>query len=103
MQPQQLAKVFGVDDIRDLQSAKATLPTLQNEVNVRLHNLLRSIRNLRIRMATCYPNLYIVREDGDPTMRMLFLSQLIEDRLENNQSYPQFLASVREKIPTASN
>jgi hypothetical protein len=48
--------------------------------------------------ATIYPILYIIREDGDPMLRSRFLSHLIEDRIETSLSYPQFLASIRDKL-----
>ena len=49
-------------------------------------------------MATSYPHLYVVKEDGDPALRMWFLSQLIEDRIDASYSYPQFLGVMREQL-----
>jgi protein transport protein SEC24 len=63
-----------------------------------LQNILNDIRNLRLKQASRFPSLYIAREDGDPVMRMWFLSRFIDDRIDSNLSYPQFLASIREKV-----
>jgi protein transport protein SEC24 len=98
-----ISALFGVESAAQINSGKSILPKLENDSSVRLHNLIQNTRNLRIRTATCYPHLYIVREDGDPNMRMWFLSHLIEDRLDTNHSYPQFLAAVRDKIPKVNN
>jgi protein transport protein SEC24 len=94
--------LFGVDSPTAIHSSKYVLPILQNDANARLNNLIANVRSLRLKTATLYPHLYLVKEDGDPNMRIFFLSHLIEDRLDNNQSYPQFLAAVREKLPKAN-
>lgn len=95
--------LFGVESPSQINSGKAQLPALPNDKSVRLQNLITNIRNLRMKTASLYPHLYLVREDGEPNMRIWFLSHLIEDRLDNQQSYPQFLASVREKLPKINN
>jgi protein transport protein SEC24 len=77
---------------------KAFIPNTGSDNNKRLHNLLSSIRDLRLRQNTTYPNLYIVREDGDPALRLWVLSHFIEDRIGSNWSYPQFLATIRDKV-----
>jgi protein transport protein SEC24 len=45
-----------------------------------------------------YPHLYIVKEDGDPGLRIWAASTLIEDRSDQASSYPQFLQHLREKV-----
>ena len=45
-----------------------------------------------------YPHLYIVKEDGDPGLRIWAASTLIEDRSDQSPSYPQFLQQLREKV-----
>ncbi|KND02225.1 uncharacterized protein SPPG_02707 [Spizellomyces punctatus DAOM BR117] len=79
-------------------AGKTTLPTLQNDFNVRVNNLIGKIREVRIQMMTTYPQLYVVKEDGEPSLRMWFLSQLIEDRIDASYSYPQFLGVLRERL-----
>jgi protein transport protein SEC24 len=49
-------------------------------------------------MMTAYPHVFIVKEDGDPGLRLWFLSHLIEDRTDSNHSYPQFLSLLREQV-----
>jgi len=45
-----------------------------------------------------YPHLYVVKEDGDPGLRIWAASMLIEDRSEQAPSYMQFLQQLREKV-----
>ena len=48
------------------------------------------------------PHVYIVREDGDPSLRSWALSMLVEDRFEMGLSYGQWLSSLRDKINSGS-
>ena len=80
-----------------------SLQPLQNEISARTINLVNDIRQFRLKTGTIYPHLYLVREDGDPSLRLWFLSHMIEDRFENTYSYPQFLAAIREKVPKVNN
>jgi len=45
-----------------------------------------------------YPHLYVVKEDGDPGLRIWAASTLIEDRGDQVPSYAQFLQQLREKV-----
>jgi protein transport protein SEC24 len=96
--PELLNAVFGQPSLDMVSFGKTSLPLLENDLNKRIRNLIASIRETRLRQATLHPSLYIVREDGDPQLRMLFLSHLIEDRIDNQLSYPQFLGVIRDKV-----
>ncbi|KAJ3410439.1 COPII subunit, partial [Chytridiales sp. JEL 0842] len=76
---------------------KTTLPQLKTEWSQRVNNIIATIREIRLRMMTAYPHVFVVKEDGDPALRMWFLSHLIEDRMDTSHSYPQFLSLVREQ------
>ncbi|RKP03088.1 hypothetical protein CXG81DRAFT_9982 [Caulochytrium protostelioides] len=63
-----------------------------------VRDLIAQIRADRMRQMTLWPHLYIVREDGDPSLKTWFLSHLVEDRYEKMPSYPQFLNQIREGL-----
>lgn len=96
--PEMLMSIFGQPNQDSIPVGKTALPPLDNDFSRRLRNVIDDIRACRMKLATIYPHLYIAREDGDPSLRMWFLSHFVEDRIGNNLSYPQFLASVREKV-----
>ena len=45
-----------------------------------------------------HPHLYVVKEDGDPGLRIWAASALIEDRTDQTASYLQFLQQLRDKV-----
>ncbi|KAJ3258757.1 COPII subunit [Boothiomyces macroporosus] len=96
-----LANVFGQQSLDQVVCGKTTLPRLENDINARVYALIDDIRLTRLLQATIHSQLYVVREDGDPSLRMWFLSHLIEDRIEKLLSYPQFLATIRENVQKA--
>jgi protein transport protein SEC24 len=46
------------------------------------------------------PWLYVVKDDGDPGLRSLAASALIEDRSDQMAGYIQFLQQLRDKVPS---
>ncbi|KAJ3038754.1 COPII subunit [Rhizophlyctis rosea] len=100
--PQLCQLLFDKPSYDAIVPGKTTLPTPQNDYSTRMQNLIGKVRELRIQMATCYPHLYVVKEDGDPSLRMWFLSQLVEDRIDASYSYPQFLGVLREQMGKVS-
>ncbi|OWB75162.1 hypothetical protein B5S31_g5024 [[Candida] boidinii] len=107
--PQLVLDVFGVENIADVPIGKNELPELDNEFNIRVRNIISTIRE-GIDSIT-YENLYIIRgpsanENAYTTntnrevipLRLWCLSDLVEDRANNNLSYKEFLAQLREKI-----
>lgn len=51
-----------------------------------------------MRRSSYYPQLYVIKEDGDPALRLWFLSHLIEDRAEPVMSYHQYLGHLKDKV-----
>lgn len=51
-----------------------------------------------MRRGVYYPQLYIVKEDGDPPLRMWALSAMIQDRADSLPSYHQFITSLKDKV-----
>ena len=88
--------VFGAPDYASLQSGPIVLPELENSMSQRLRAILDRIVTLR--RGPYLSLLYLVKEDGDPGMRLLALSRLVEDRYEQTSGYLQFLGQIRDKV-----
>lgn len=67
-------------------------------MNVRVRALIDHIRSAR--KGHFYPALYVVKEGGDPALRLWALSQLVEDRDPGpaGLSYTQFLNKLRNCV-----
>ncbi|KAI8911333.1 Sec23/Sec24 trunk domain-containing protein, partial [Powellomyces hirtus] len=100
--PELIHNLFDKPSYDAIQVGKTTLPTLQNDFSVRVNNIIGKVREVRLQMMTTYPHLYVVKEDGEPSFRMQFLSQLIEDRIDASYSYHQFLSVLRERLSKVS-
>ena len=79
-----------------------TLQGPTNDFLSRLLNIIHKLRLLRRQQNSAYPQIYLVKEDGDPGMRMWFLSHLIQDRFDAVPSYHQFLSLMRDEISKIS-
>ena len=88
--------VFDLASYADLMSGKRSLPVLDNPFSQRVNAIIGKVREAR--RGPYYPHLYIVKEDGDASLRQWALSCLIEDRLETTQSYGQFLGMLKDKV-----
>lgn len=76
------------------------LPTLDNDWSRRVRAILEHLRQLA-RGTT--PVMFVVREDSDPVLRHVFMSQLVEDKYSDaTPSYAQWLADVTTKANNAS-
>lgn len=51
-----------------------------------------------MRRGPYYPHLYIVKEDGEPALRLWALSCLIQDRADVLPSYQQFISQLKDKV-----
>ncbi|KAE8260955.1 hypothetical protein A4X13_0g43 [Tilletia indica] len=94
--PQLTLDVFDAPSYAALRGGKTTLPVLDNPMNVRVRELVKAVRESR--RGVYYPNLYIVKEDGEPSLRLWALSMLLEDRFEASPSYMQFMGQVRDRV-----
>ncbi|OLL24308.1 Protein transport protein sec24 [Neolecta irregularis DAH-3] len=95
--PQLIMDVFDLSSINELQSKKGKLPVLENEFSERINGVIAKSREY-VSGLLYYPNLYIIREDGEPSLRQWVLSHLIEDRTDRGYSYIQFLNLLKEKV-----
>ena len=58
------------------------------------------IAAVNMRRGPYFPHLYIVKEDGEPHLRLWALSALIQDRADVLPSYQQFVNTLKEKVST---
>ncbi|GAB5591350.1 COPII subunit [Umbelopsis nana] len=97
--PQLCMDLFDVKSYEGLRGGKITLPALENPFNQKVNMIIGKIREMR--RGNYYPQLYLVKEDGEPALRLWFLSHLIEDRTDNVLSYPQLLQHMKDRVGTA--
>jgi protein transport protein SEC24 len=98
--PQLLEDVFGVKDKTQLKVGKITMPVLENDFNERIRAVIDKSRDHRSRGvgSITVPNLYVVREDGEPGLRLWAQTMLVEDRADQGQSLQQWLGTIRERV-----
>lgn len=98
--PQLLEDVFGVSDKMQVKVGKQTLPILENDFSERVRAVIEKSRDHRSRGvgSIIVPHLYIVREDGEPGMRLWAQTMLVEDRADQGVSLKQWLTMLREKV-----
>ena len=98
--PQLVEDVFDVPDRTQLKVGKTTLPVLDNDFNERVRAIVEKSRDHRSKGvgSIVVPSLYVVREDGEPGMRLWAQSMLVEDRADQGVSLAQWLGTMREKV-----
>ncbi|KAH7345229.1 Sec23/Sec24 trunk domain-containing protein [Rhizoctonia solani] len=94
--PQLVADVFDLPNYEALRGGKQTLPTLENDFSQRLNAVIAKTRALR--RGPYWPHLYVVKEDGEPALRMWALSMLIQDRMDQTPSYAQYISAIKDKV-----
>ncbi|KDN42961.1 hypothetical protein RSAG8_06487, partial [Rhizoctonia solani AG-8 WAC10335] len=94
--PQLVADVFDLPNYEALRAGKQTMPTLDNDFSQRINAVIAKTRALR--RGPYWPHLYVVKEDGEPALRMWALSMLIQDRMDQTPSYAQYLSAVKDKV-----
>ncbi|KAJ5662475.1 uncharacterized protein N7477_010091 [Penicillium maclennaniae] len=98
--PQLIMDVFGVPSKDELRVGKQTLPEVDNEFNQRVRNVIEKSRDHRSKGvgSMIVPHLYVVREDGEPGLRLWAQSTLVEDRADQSPSLEQWMGTLREKV-----
>ncbi len=98
--PQLLADVFGVGDRAQLRVGKVTLPELDNDFNERVRAVVQKSRDFKARGvgSITVPHLYVVREDGEPSLKLWAQTLLVEDRADHSMSFQQWMGNLREKV-----
>jgi protein transport protein SEC24 len=85
--PALLADVFGVEDRTQLKQGKASLPVLDNEYSERVRAVVEKSRDHKSKGvgSIILPTLYIIKEDGDPSLKLWAQTLLVMSTLK---SYP---------------
>ncbi|KAF9982767.1 COPII subunit [Modicella reniformis] len=94
--PQLCMDLFGVPNCESVRGGKTTLPVLESDFNRRVNLIVGKTREMR--RTSYYPQVYVIKDDGDPALRLWFLSHLIEDRAEPMMSYHQFLGYLKDRV-----
>ncbi|KAI0642739.1 protein transporter SEC24 [Trametes meyenii] len=98
--PQLVMDVFNLPNYEVLRGGKTTLPVLDNAFSQRVNAIIQKTRE--VRRGVYYPHLYVVKEDGEPPLRLWALSCLIQDRADVLPSYQQFISQLRDKVNGSS-
>lgn len=98
--PQLVADVFGLQDRALLKQGKTTLPVLDNEFNERVRAVVDKSADARALGvgSIIRPPLYVIREDGEPSLKLWAMTLLVEDRADQSQSLGQWMGALREKV-----
>jgi protein transport protein SEC24 len=98
--PQLLADVFDVTDRSKLKVGKSQLPELDNDFSERVRAIFQKSRDYRSRGvgSIIIPHLYVIREDGDPSLKLWAQTLLVEDRADQGMSFQQWMGTLREKV-----
>ncbi|TFK59507.1 hypothetical protein BDN72DRAFT_945447, partial [Pluteus cervinus] len=96
--PQLVLDVFNLPSYEVLRGGKVPHihSLLDNPFSQRVNAVIEKIREMR--RGVYYPHLYVVKENGEPPLRLWALSALIQDRADMLPSYQQFLQSLKEKV-----
>ncbi|KAJ9626463.1 COPII subunit [Taxawa tesnikishii (nom. ined.)] len=98
--PALINDVFGTDDKNALKQGKTSLPVLDSEMNERVRAVVEKSRDHKAKGcgSIVVPPLYLVREDGEPSLRLWAQTLLVEDRADQGVSGAQWVGMLREKL-----
>jgi protein transport protein SEC24 len=98
--PALLLDVFGVEDRAAIKQGKTTLPALDNEFNERVRAVVEKSKDHRAKGvgSIVVPTLYVIKEDGDPSLKLWAQTLLVEDRADQGVSLQQWMGMLREKV-----
>jgi protein transport protein SEC24 len=98
--PALVADVFGIEDKMQVKQGKTLMPELDNDFNGRVRNVIEKSRDARAKGvgSIVVPPLYVVREDGEPSLRLWATTLLVEDRADQGSSVQQWMHTLREKV-----
>jgi protein transport protein SEC24 len=92
--------VFGQPDKTGIKIGKTSMPVLDSDFNTRVRAVIEKSRDHRARGvgSIIVPHIYVVREDGEPSLRLWAQTLLVEDRADHSVSLPQWMGMLREKV-----
>lgn len=94
--PQLIVDAFGAESKEAVLCGKGEMPETENPLNVRIRAIISKLREKQDNVT--WPSLFIVREDGEPSLKLWVSTFLVEDRSDKNKSYHQFLSQLRDKL-----
>lgn len=94
--PQLLLDAFGVESLSQLAPGKHEIPEIDSPLNHKIRNIVANSRDNAD--SVYWPSLYIIKEDGEPSLRLWASTFLIEDRTDATPGYYQYLTMLRDKI-----
>jgi len=98
--PALLLDVFGVEDRAQLKQGKTSMPVLESEFNERVRAVVDKSKDHRAKGvgSIVSPPMYLVREDGEPSLKLWAQTLLVEDRADQGVSLQQWMGMLREKV-----
>ena len=98
--PQLISDAFGVPDKTHLRVGKQFLPETDSDLNERVRAVVQKSRDAQSRGvgSIVHPHLYVVKEDGEPGLRLWAQTMLVEDRADQGVSLQQWMGVIREKV-----
>lgn len=98
--PALIMDVFGVPDKTQIKQGKTLMPELDNEFNERVRAVIEKSKDNRAKGvgSIVVPPLYVVREDGEPSLKLWAQTLLVEDRADQGVSLQQWMGMLREKV-----
>ncbi|KAI0225524.1 COPII subunit [Massospora cicadina] len=96
--PKLLSDLFSVPSYGALFGGKVSLPLLDNPLSRQVQAILS--QNRKDVREVYYQEVYVVKEDGDPSLRLMFLTHMVEDRTNAVHSYHQFVLHLKELVNT---
>ncbi|KAF3931820.1 hypothetical protein ABW19_dt0201318 [Dactylella cylindrospora] len=101
--PELIQDVFGLPSVEHVKVGKTTLAPVDTEFNEKVRNVIAKSRDHKGKMvgSITVPNLYVVREDGEPSLRLWAQTLLVEDRSDGGPGMGLWLTGLREKVNQA--
>lgn len=94
--PQLILDAFGLDSKDKLPTGKAEIPETDTPLNLRIRAIISKIREKKDNIT--WPSLFIVREEGEPSLRHWASTFFVEDKTDQSLTYYQFLTGLRDKL-----
>lgn len=98
--PALINDVFGTEDKNMLKQGKTSMPVLEGEFNERVRAVVEKSRDHKGKGcgSIVVPPLYLIREDGEPSLRLWAQTLMVEDRADQGVSGAQWMGMLREKV-----
>lgn len=95
-----ISDVFGLPNKVQLKVGKTKLPELDNDMNERVRAVVAKSRDHQAKGvgSIIVPHLYVVKEDGEPGLKLWAQTMLVEDRADQSVSIQQWMGMMREKV-----